>query len=403
MLKFVENAYLSLLEKEKEEKVELEKEKRLNEKLKAKLKALETENSDLRQSFTKNEVEILTRKNDLNTLLDTLQRERRAVLEESQRLQITKEQLDSITNLIDELKPIKERLDFKKNVTECLHNLLIKTKLRIAESEDILQELHDYLTQLEYDVEKTKDVHRHGVGHWQEEFLTARLREADVILEFDKLKREIATIKHDLEEKALIREATEMVQAKSGESSAKNNFIDKNNKLYEDILKEEEAAIANTIDFQNEIDFLKQQLKKLQDQKYDCERNIKSNEEIKMQLNEVRRSIWLREFETNQKTENLKEKYKNLAEKMFQELTRIQNNIEDKDLAIARIEEKIKELEKMNNSLEHVLKNTPLEDPACQLEEQKTDLEKEVVNFKFIAIYAIYVFYFFQIVRLKKT
>lgn len=75
---------------------------------------------------------------------------------------------------MDELKPIKEQLDFKKNVTECLHDLLIKTKLRIAESEDVLQELHDYVTQLEYDVEKTKAIHRHGVGHWQDEFLKAR-------------------------------------------------------------------------------------------------------------------------------------------------------------------------------------------------------------------------------------
>lgn len=64
-----------------------------------------------------------------------------------------------------------------------------------------------------------------------------------------------------------------------------------------------------------------------------------------MQLSEVRRSMWLREFETKQKTETLKERYAKLAEKMSQELTKIQRSIEEKDLGIARIEEKIKELQ----------------------------------------------------------
>lgn len=79
-----------------------------------------------------------------------------------------------INNLIDELRPVQEQLNFKKNVTECLHDLLVKTKLRIAESDDVLQELHDYLNQLEYDVEKTRDMHRQGIGHWQDEFLAAK-------------------------------------------------------------------------------------------------------------------------------------------------------------------------------------------------------------------------------------
>lgn len=86
-------------------------------------------------------------------------------------------------------------------------------------------------------------------------------------------------------------------------------------------------------------------MRKLEDQKKDCEAKISTNEEIKVQLSEVRRSMWLREFETKQKTETLKERYAKLAEKMSQELLKIQRSIEEKDLGIARIEEKIKELQ----------------------------------------------------------
>lgn len=64
-------------------------------------------------------------------------------------------------------------------------------------------------------------------------------------------------------------------------------------------------------------------------------------------MNEVRRSIWLREFETNKKTETIREQYKKLADKMCQDLAKIHSNIENKDLAIARIEEKIKDLQKL--------------------------------------------------------
>lgn len=116
MLKFVENAFLSLQEKEREKKQELEvsfqysnlsknsslivchqRAKQLNSQLKTKLKTLEEENKDLRDKFTKNEVDIITRKNELNNLLQTLQTERRAALEQSQRLQICREQIDSVS------------------------------------------------------------------------------------------------------------------------------------------------------------------------------------------------------------------------------------------------------------------------------------------------------------------
>lgn len=116
MLKFVENAFLSLQEKEREKKQELEvsfqysnlsknsslivchqRAKQLNSQLKTKLKTLEEENKDLREKFTKNEVDIITRKNELNNLLQTLQTERRAALEQSQRLQICREQIDSVS------------------------------------------------------------------------------------------------------------------------------------------------------------------------------------------------------------------------------------------------------------------------------------------------------------------
>ncbi|XP_066257993.1 ecotropic viral integration site 5 ortholog-like [Euwallacea similis] len=379
MFKFVENAYLSMQERETEKKVELQATKQLNENLKSKLKDLEDENKELRKKFTDNEIDMITRKNDMNNLLETLQKERRAALEESQRLQICREQIDAINSYVEELKPIKEQLNFKQNVTECLHDLFIKTKLRIAESDDVLQELHDYLTQLEYDIEKTRDLQGHGLGHWQDEFLAARLREADVILEFDKLKREIATIKNELEENILIQEAYRTFHNSPESSKSKDSL---SLAQHQQTLLEEEITVTHTVELQNEVDFLRHQVKKLEDQKKDCEEKIKINEETKVHLNEVRRSIWLREFETNQKTETLKEKYGKLASRISQELRKVQGNIANKDLDIAKIEEEIKGMEKLNQSMETDLKNQDSDDAVVKLERKRSELEKEIDRLK---------------------
>ncbi|KAF7271058.1 hypothetical protein GWI33_016019 [Rhynchophorus ferrugineus] len=378
MFKLVENAYLIALEKERDERVELEKARKNNADLKEKLKKLEKENEELKGKFTSNEIEIINEKNELNNLMEQLQKERRANLIQSQKLQICKEQIESINQLKEELRPIKEQLDFKSNVTECLHDMLVKTKLRIAESDDILQNLHEHLTALEYDVEKTKNVFHKGVNQWQDEFLAARLREADVNLEFDKLKRDIATIKYDLEERRLIRDAQEQVQGKVVEIN--KDSLRKKNKIYEAIIEEDERLLTIISDALDEIGRLKQQLKKLEDQKDDCDKKIKSNEELKLQLREVRRSIWLREFETNQKIQNLKDKYNKLAEKMNKQLGNIQESIEEKDLAIGQIEEKITELQNLNESLESDM--TKQQNPVESLEETKNNLEDEINRLK---------------------
>ncbi|KAL1502297.1 hypothetical protein ABEB36_007463 [Hypothenemus hampei] len=380
MLQFVNNQFLSLQMEQREKKLELQKAKKLNEELKTKLKKLKKENKDLKEKFDNNEIDIATRKNDLNNLLETLQRERRAVLEVSQRLHICKEKIDSISSFIEKMKPIKEKLNFKDSVSECLHDLLVKTKLRIAESDEILQELHDFLSHLEYNVEKTREVQKQGFRQWHDEFLAARIREADVILEFDKLKREIAIIKNEFEEVKLIDDAQKIARDQSNNTPAKETWSKDQEKYRELLIHEQEILLAKILEFQNEIDMLRQEERKLECLIQDYKKKMKSNEEIKVHLSEVRRSIWLREFETTRKIVNLKEEYTKLTNKMNNELRCVQESIEEKDLVVARIEEEIKKLQEKNDILEKELKNSPSIDPTVNLEEEKANLEKQIIQ-----------------------
>lgn len=101
---------------------------------------------------------------------------------------------------------MKEKLSFKWDVVECLQEKLVETRLQNAEKEAVISELR----QCEHDLKKEVDLLKIDkrdtlpVSKLQEEFLAARIRDADVILGFDKLKRSLAVIKHDLHEKKVV-------------------------------------------------------------------------------------------------------------------------------------------------------------------------------------------------------
>lgn len=105
-----------------------------------------------------------------------------------------------------ELAPIKEKLSFKWDVVECLQQKLVETRLQNAEKEALIIELKRCECDLKNEIEllKSSKTETLPVSNLQEQFLATRIREADVVLEFDKLKRSLAIIKHELEEKKMV-------------------------------------------------------------------------------------------------------------------------------------------------------------------------------------------------------
>lgn len=97
-----------------------------------------------------------------------------------------------------ELQPIKEKLTFKWNVVDCLEKLLVSTRLQTAEQEEIINELKKHEEELSKDVTAMKVNKPSSVSTWQEEFLDARLKEADVNLEFEKIRRDLALLKKEV-------------------------------------------------------------------------------------------------------------------------------------------------------------------------------------------------------------
>lgn len=115
-------------------------------------------------------------------------------------------QNDGMFNSMTELAPIKEKLSFKWDVVECLQQKLVETRLQNAEKEALIIELKRCECDLKNEIEllKSSKTETLPVSNLQEQFLATRIREADVVLEFDKLKRSLAIIKHELEEKKMV-------------------------------------------------------------------------------------------------------------------------------------------------------------------------------------------------------
>lgn len=97
-----------------------------------------------------------------------------------------------------ELKPISEKLTFKWNVVDCLQNLLVSTRLNTAEQEEIISELRKHENELLKDIKIMRELKPSSVSTWQEEFLDARLKEAKVNLEFEKIRRELSFLKQEI-------------------------------------------------------------------------------------------------------------------------------------------------------------------------------------------------------------
>lgn len=95
---------------------------------------------------------------------------------------------------------MKEKLHFKWNVVDCLEKLLVSTRLQTAEQEEIIYELKKQKDELEKDVSIMKNIKPSSVSTWQQEFLDAKLKEADVNLKFDKIRRQLAMLKVEAEE-----------------------------------------------------------------------------------------------------------------------------------------------------------------------------------------------------------
>ncbi|KAJ8966293.1 hypothetical protein NQ314_003621 [Rhamnusium bicolor] len=246
-----------------------------------------------------------------------------------------------MSNTLTELKPIKEKLLFKWDVVECLQNMLVKTGLQVAEKDAIIHNLKQWESDVEDDVKTLEKDSTTTLSHWQEAFLSTKIREADVILEFDKLKRSLASIKYDLEEKKL----ETMHESNKEDEDFFHIRFNLRDRFHEKIKLEEEESIARTVELQNEIDYLKMQIKKLEDIREDINKSVSFNEKVKVHLHEVRTSISIRSQKTNQIIDRVIEKYKKLEKKMNSDLLQIQHNIDCKNVKISQLVEEIKNLQ----------------------------------------------------------
>lgn len=175
-----------------------------------------------------------------------------------------------------ELNPIKEKLSFKWNVVDCLEKLLVSTRLQTAEQEEIINELKRQEVELTKDVTLMKAFQPSSVSTWQEEFLDARLKEAEVNLEFVKIRRDLKLLKKEVDEaievtifflEDLVSLLSRLQQeSKIGDEDGSGDFfsirLNIKDKHHEKLKSEQDESTNKTNKLQAEADRLKLQVGK---------------------------------------------------------------------------------------------------------------------------------------------
>ncbi|CAH1993340.1 unnamed protein product [Acanthoscelides obtectus] len=374
---FEENIQKVLEENSENTNFELKRAKEHNVTLAAKHKGLEREHNELIERFKASQVKIIDDKNDLNALQEELRQQRKTTQKAEEHLRICIERLDVIQAYLNDdktnsgandLKPIHENLDFKSNVVDCLEKKLTETRLKIAEQEELIEVLEDYKGCLEKDVatlNKAQPVT--SISKWQDELLVAKLKESDTNLEFGKIRRTLNSLKAEILENS----ESKRFSTHHGDS-----------KYIKELKMQQNESISNSIELENEADRLKIQIQRLQDMQDDITKKLYSNEERKVNLHEIRASIYSRTIKREAEINKVAEKCKELEEKVTGEVNFIQNAIDNKLDELKMLEEKIRSLRKQNIvisevqeiSLEETTKNTE-ENLADEIEQ----LQKQIV------------------------
>nr|CAI5838272.1 unnamed protein product [Callosobruchus analis] len=335
---FEENVHRILDENSENTKFELKSAKERNAALESTHKRLEQEHKELVERFKSSQVKILTEKNDFNALQEELRQQRKSNQEAEEHLRICNERLELIQTCLNDkqtnseaAKPTLEDLDFKSNVVDCLEKKLTETRLKIAEQEELIGVLEDYKKCLEKDIaalDKTEPIT--SVSKWQDELLMAKLKEADANLEFGKVRRTLSNLNAEIEE----NRENQCFTTHHGDT-----------KYIEELKMQQNESVSNLIELENEIDRLKIQIQSLEDLKEDITKKLYSNEERKVQLYEIRASIYSRTLKRQEQIDKASEKCKQLQEQATKEISCIQKTIEEKLDEIRRLEEKIKSLQ----------------------------------------------------------
>ncbi|VEN43294.1 unnamed protein product [Callosobruchus maculatus] len=343
---FEENVHKILDENSENTKFELKRAKERNSALAAKQRKLEQEHEELVERFKASQIKILTEKNDFNTLQEALRQQRKSNQEAEEHLRICNERLEVIQACLNDktnsevATPTLEDLDFKSNVVDCLEKKLTETRLKIAEQEELKGVLENYKRCLEKDIAALDKVEPiTSVSKWQDELLMAKLKEADANLEFSKIRRTLSLLKAEITENS----EGQYFSTHHGDS-----------KYIEELKIQQNDSVSNLIELENEVDRLKIQIQRLEDLKEDITKKLYSNEERKVQLYEIRASIYNRTLKRQEQIDKIVDKCKQLEEEASKEISCIQKTIDEKLEELKRLEEKIRSLQSHNSEISEI-------------------------------------------------
>ncbi|XP_024082272.1 ecotropic viral integration site 5 ortholog isoform X3 [Cimex lectularius] len=354
--------YTVMKTKEQEDMVELRRLRQENRLLRQRVELLEAESSELAHRLVRGQVSRAEEEETIFTVQRELQALRMTHLQTTHQLEIAQEEIkdllmvieqnhNSCQSSLDEITAKKEQLSQKEEMVSCLQEELFKVRLREAEKDAVIRDLHSKIQDLEQDKktlrESTVD---NSVAHLQEELIAVKLREAEANLSLKDLRQRVTELssqwqRHLQEHRAEPPTAPDSTPKKLGLfwESRSGDVQRLEEELMSTRLKEMEAVM--------ELKEVRLKVMELETQIQVSSNQLKRQDEDNKRLAEALETTETKLKEQTSKCRDHIHKYTDLESKMKDELMMARIRDAECSQLVAELTQKISRLELKNSEL----------------------------------------------------
>ncbi|XP_059093741.1 ecotropic viral integration site 5 ortholog-like isoform X1 [Tigriopus californicus] len=400
-MKKLEKEYTTMKTKEKEDEIELRRLRTENRLLRQRVDLLEQESSNLADRLIQGQV---TRA-EVEESTFAIKRELAAVkqhdLDTNSQLDEAKDRIRKLSAIIEDPEKLSSKEDIslksevikqKEEMIHCLQDELIKERLREAENEEKIRDLHQKVADLEADMKKMRDaVPENDVASLQEELAAAKLREAEANLALKELRCKVSELSA-MWQKHIKRADGEangdslgVMAAPSTPKKLLGSLLE-GGKAAEAAKLEEELLTSRMSEVEGQADLKEQKLKvmELETQNHVIANQLKRQSDEVSRLREAMEKKAEIEGTLQQQVKEAKRKYADLEGRMKEDLMMARIRDAENTQCVAELTQKISSLEYKNQemltegdlatSMDQSYKMRELQDKIASLRAQVTRL-----------------------------
>lgn len=392
-MKKLEKDYTVMKTKEQEVTVELRRLRTENRLLRQRVELLEAESSELADRLVRGQVSRAEEEETTFVVQRELAALRHTHLETSHQLEMAKEEIRSLSLLmeethssrqssLEEISHKQELLGQKEELIECLQQELVKVRLREAENDALIRDLRARIQELEEDKKTLRETTPdNSVAHLQEELIAVKLREAEANLSLKDLRQRVGELsaqwqRHLQEHRVEAAPAPDSTPKKLLFWESRNN---ETQRLEEELM----TTRIREMETLTELKELRLKVMELETQVQVSTNQLRRQDEENKNLREELEAAQNRERDQVNKFREEQHRYADLESKMKDELMMARIRDAEHTQCVAELTQKISILEMKNEEMVaegELRSNLDDSEKVRELQDKVADLKAEIMR-----------------------